>query len=123
MISSSARAGSACTWWRFIGGGAGLSGGGLEGDDLERNTEDLRDLLREFSIWSHFIACPAKSSADHLLAKKLRHEGSQPDDVGDGVAIPALGQHANADDAANIAARRVKRAVELFGELRKSFRI
>src|SRR5579859_6299529 len=69
------------------------------------------------------VARPPEPAADNLLAKKLRHERSQADDVGDGVAVPALGQHADADDAANVSSGRMQRPAELAGELIEPLRI
>ena len=65
----------------------------LERYNLERNAEDLRNLLAELVILSHRVAGASQPSADDLFAEQLRHERAEPDDVGDGVAVPPFGQH------------------------------
>ena len=95
----------------------------LERDDLERDAEDLRDLLAELPLLGEVVARPTQPAPDDLLAEQLRHERAQPDDVRDRVAVPALGEHPDADDAAHVAARRMQRPVELLRQLLEPLRI
>jgi len=48
------------------------------------------------------VALAAKGAASDLLAEKLGVEGADADDVSDGIGIPALGEHRDGDDAADI---------------------
>ena len=50
------------------------------------------------------VGLAAQGAADDLLAQKLRAEGADAEDVGDGVGVPALGEHRNRDHAADRAA-------------------
>ena len=50
------------------------------------------------------VAEAAERAADDLLAEERGAEGAQAEDVGDGVGVPALGQHADRDDAADLLA-------------------
>ena len=43
-----------------------------------------------------------QAAADHLLAQQLRAEGAHAENVGDGVGVPALGQHGDADHALDV---------------------
>ena len=52
----------------------------------------------------------AQAAAHHLLAQQLAAEGAQPQDVGDVVGVPALGQHGDGDDAAHLLARLARLA-------------
>lgn len=54
----------------------------LERNDFKRNPEDLSYLLGEFAIVAHLITCTPQTATDNLLAKQLRHERAQADDVG-----------------------------------------
>ena len=47
------------------------------------------------------VGLAAQRAADDLLAKKLRAEGADAEDVGDGVGVPPLGEHRDRDDAAD----------------------
>ena len=47
------------------------------------------------------VGLPAQRAADDLLAQQLGAEGAHAEDVGDGVGVPALGQHGDRDDAAD----------------------
>ena len=108
--------------WRLLPVDCGIL---LQRHDLERNAEDLRDLLAELAILSHRVAGSAQPSADDLFAKQLRHERSEPDDVvGDGVAVPSLGQHPDADDAAHVPrAGRMEGPFELPRQRLEPFRV
>ena len=50
------------------------------------------------------VAHAAQGAADDLLAEQLRAEGPHAEDVGDGVGVPALGEHRDADDALDVLA-------------------
>ena len=43
-----------------------------------------------------------KCASDDLLAKQLRAEGAYTENVGDGIGVPAFGEHRNADDALDV---------------------
>ena len=46
----------------------------------------------------------AEGAAGDLLAEQLGGEGAEAEDVGDGFGVPALGEHADGDDAADLLA-------------------
>ena len=48
------------------------------------------------------VAHPSQAAADHLLAEKLRAEGPDAENVGDGVGVPSLGEHGDADHALDV---------------------
>jgi hypothetical protein len=48
------------------------------------------------------VAHAPEGPADHLLAQQLGAEGANTEHVRDGVGVPALGQHGNADDATDV---------------------
>src|ERR1035437_4789824 len=106
-----------------LDGGRRISAGVcLKGHDLKRHPKYLGYLLRHQTVWAWLVTGPAQTSADHLLAQELRHERTQPDDVRYRAAIPAFGKHSYADDATNVAARRmsipfvfVRKVCEAFG--------
>ena len=56
------------------------------------------------------VAHPPQAAADDLLAEELGAEGAHAEDVGDGVGVPALGQHRDADDAADVLAEPARLA-------------
>ena len=115
-ISNSAFSGIAWTWYRF-GLRRSALGGLLERDHLERHAEDLGDLLGELSVLAHLVVAPPQPAAHDLLAQQLGHERPQPDDVGDRVAVPSLGQHAHRHDAPDVPAGRMERPFQPRGEL------
>src|SRR5439155_25884381 len=86
--------------------------GRLKRDDLEGHAENLRYLFGEFLAFAQLVARPSEPSAYNLLAEQLRHKRPQPDNVRHRIAIPALGEHPHAYDAANIPARRVQRTLQ-----------
>src|ERR1017187_8988472 len=104
--------------WRRLSAGVCL-----EGHDLERHSKYFGYFLRHQTVWAWFVTGPAKTPADHLLARELRHERTQPDDVRYRAAIPALGKHSDADDATNIAARRMSIPLVFVGKVREAFGI
>ena len=56
------------------------------------------------------VAHAAQRAADDLLAEQLRAEGAHAEDVRDGVGIPALGEHRDADDAPDVLAELARLA-------------
>ena len=71
----------------------------------ERNAHDLGVLdIEQFAILARLIGQPAQASANYLLAQKLGAKGADPENVGDGVGVPALGQHRHRDDATDLLA-------------------
>ena len=51
------------------------------------------------------VGLAAQRAADDLLAQELGAEGANAEDVGDGVGVPAFGEHRDGDDAADGAAQ------------------
>ena len=92
----------------------------FERDDLKRHAQDLRDFFGELAVIAEFVAGTAQATPDHLFAKQLRHERAYTDNVRHRIAIPALGEHSDAHDAAHVAARWVQRSVQLLGKLFES---
>ena len=93
---------TACT--RVIGfGGLGRRDHRLR-REVERDAEDVGILDVEQAFVVELIGLAAQGAADHLLAEELRAEGADAQDVGDGVRVPALGQHRDRDDAADLLA-------------------
>ncbi len=56
------------------------------------------------------VGLAAQRATDDLLAEELRAEGADAEDVGDGVGVPAFGQHRDRDDAADGAAELARLA-------------
>ena len=80
-------------------------------DERERDAVDL-GVLRARTCPSSFgrVADAAQAAADDLLAEQLGAEGADAEDVGDGVGVPALGQHRDGDDAADLLAELARLA-------------
>ena len=72
-------------------------------DELERDAVDLGVLGLEQAV-VHGVGASAQAAADHLLAQELAAERAHAEDVGDGVGVPALGEHRDRDDAADLLA-------------------
>ena len=51
------------------------------------------------------VGLAAQRAPDDLLAQKLRAEGANAENMGDGVGIPAFGEHRDGDDAADRTAK------------------
>ncbi len=73
--------------------------------EAEGNAQDLGVLGLEHAVRRRVVARAAERPADHLLAQELGPEGADAQDVGDGVGVPALGQHRDRDDAADVGAQ------------------
>ena len=69
-------------------------------------------------LWIHIIGGAPEAAANDLLAKKLRSEGAETHDVGDGLGVPAFGEHADRDNRLNLLSRlaRPVRRCQLFYE-------
>ena len=72
------------------------------GDERERHAVDLGVFGLETPVGVGGVAHAAQGAADDLLAEKLRAEGADAEDMGDGVGVPALGEHRDADDALDV---------------------
>ena len=69
---------------------------GPHGDERERHAVDLGVLGREHVVRRRSRRWCGGGPADDLLAEELRAEGADAEDVGDGVRVPALGEHRDA---------------------------
>ena len=87
------------TWIVSRGG----CGGAIDrlGGEVERDAEDVGVLDVEQAVLVQVVGLAAERAADDLLAEELRAEGADAEDVGDGVGVPALGEHRDRDDAAD----------------------
>ena len=79
------------------------------GGEVERNAEDVGVLDVEQVLLVQVVGLAAQRAADDLLAQQLSAEGADAEDMGDGVRVPAFGEHRDGDDAAD-RARRAGRA-------------
>ena len=52
-------------------------------------------------VFVQVVGLAAQRAADDLLAEQLGAEGAHAQDVGDGVGVPAFGEHGDRDDAAD----------------------
>ena len=78
--------------------------------EVERDAHDVGVLDVEQAILVELIRLAAQAAADDLLAQQLRAECADAEDVGDGVGVPALGQHRYRDDAADLLAEAARAA-------------
>ena len=95
-----------------MGSGPGLGSvvGAAARDEGERHAVDLGVFGVEMAVLVGGVAHAAQGAADHLLAQQLRAEGAHAEDVGDGVGVPALGEHRDADDALDVLAELARLA-------------
>jgi hypothetical protein len=78
---------------------------GVAGDEGEWHAVDLGVLGGEAAgVGVDGVTTSAQPAPDYLLAQQLAAERADPEDVGDGVCIPALGEHGDRDDAADVLA-------------------
>ena len=77
------------------------------GREVEGDPEHVGVLDVEHAVFVQVVGLPAKRAADHLLTQELGAEGPDAEDVGDGVRVPALGQHGDGDDAADASSQAV----------------
>ena len=74
------------------------------GGEVERNAEHVGVFDVEQALLVQVVGLAAQRAADHLLAQELGAEGADAEHVGDGVGVPAFGEHRDRDDAADGAA-------------------
>ena len=79
------------------------------GVEVERDAEHVGVLDVEEILLVQVVGLAAQRAADDLLAQKLGAEGAHAEHVGDGVGVPAFGQHGDGDHAADVG-RRAGRA-------------
>jgi hypothetical protein len=95
---------------RHLGGGdlrLGLGRGPVAGDEGERHAVHVGVLRLEEALVVRGVGPSAQTAAHHLLAQELRAERPHAQDVGDGVGVPALGEHGHRDHAADLLAELV----------------
>ena len=71
-------------------------GGEVEGDAQHIGIFDVEQVL-----FVEVVGLAAQGTADDLLAQKLRAEGAHAQNMGDGVGVPAFGEHGNRYHAAD----------------------
>ena len=71
------------------------------GHELERDAVHVGVLGGEEAVLVWLVGAAAQAAADDLLAEQLGAERADAEDVGDGVGVPALGEHGDGDDAAD----------------------
>ena len=69
--------------------------------ELERDAVHVGVLGGEEAVLVGLVGAAAQAAADDLLAQQLGAERADAEDVGDGVGVPALGEHGDGDDAAD----------------------
>ena len=69
-------------------------------------TSAYSTLKRFFLV--ELVRLAAQRAADDLLAEELSAEGADAQDMGDGVRVPALGEHGDGDDATDRAAELLR---------------
>ena len=84
--------------------GLGVRGRAAARDERERHAVDFGVFRLEMALLVGGVAHPSQAAADHLLAEQLRAEGADAQNVGDGVGVPALGEHRDADHALDVLA-------------------
>ena len=80
----------------------GVRGRAAARDEGERHAVDLGIFGLEMALVVGGITHAPQGAADHLLAEQLRAEGADAEDVGDGVGVPAFGEHGDADHAFDV---------------------
>ena len=108
-ISSASRSGRTAFTWIVSRGGCGGATTGLavKSNGMPR-TSAYSTLNRPVLV--QLVRLAAQRAADDLLAEELGAEGADAEDVGDGVRVPALGEHRDGDDAADGAAELARLA-------------
>ena len=71
------------------------------GGEIEGNAQHIGIFHIEQVFLIEIVGLAAQCPADDLLAQKLGAEGAHAQHMGDGVGIPALGEHGDRHDAAN----------------------
>ena len=87
------------TWTVCFGLGGGTTTGA--GGEVEGNAEHVGVLCVEPPLFVQLVGLAAQGAADDLLAQQLGAEGAHAENVGDGVGVPALGEHGDGDDTAH----------------------
>ena len=68
---------------------------------MEGDAQHVRVLHAEQALVVQLVGLAAQGAAHHLLAQELGAEGAHAQNVGDGVGVPALGEHGDRDHAAD----------------------
>ena len=63
--------------------------------------KSLQDLKQLRARLAEAEARAAQAAADHLLAQQLSAKGAHTQHMGDGIGVPAFGEHGHRDDAAD----------------------
>ncbi len=71
------------------------------GGEVEGDAENVGVFRGEEAVAIKVVGLAAEGAADDLFAEKLSAEGAHAEDVGDGVGVPAFGEHRDRDDTAN----------------------
>ena len=71
------------------------------GREVEGDAEDVGIFHVEELLFIEVVGLAAEGAANDLLAEKLRAEGADAENVGNGVCVPAFREHGNRDDAAD----------------------
>ena len=83
----------------FRGRGVGFL---LVGEEGEGDAEDIHIFRGEAAgLRVEVVGGAAEAPADDLFAEQLRSEGAETHDVGDGLRVPALGEHPDRDHIAD----------------------
>ena len=72
------------------------------GVEVEGDAENVGVFDVEEIVVVQVIRLAAERAADDLFTEELGAEGADADDVGDGVGVPAFGEHGDRDDAADL---------------------
>ena len=86
--------------------GDGLSGRLGRGDnwlgvEVEGNAEDIGVFDIELVVFVKVVRLAAEGATDDLFTEELSAEGADAEDMGNGVGVPAFGEHGDGDDAAD----------------------
>jgi hypothetical protein len=64
-------------------------------------------VARRQRVVDRLVGIAPQAPAHDLLAQQLGAEGADAEDVGDGVGVPAFGQHGDGDDTTHLAAEPI----------------
>ena len=84
----------------------GFADDGL-GVEVERDAQYVGVLDVEQVVVVQIVRLAAKGATDDLFAQQLGAEGAHPEYVRNRVGVPALGEHRDRDDAADLSAQAV----------------
>ena len=82
--------------------GLGVCGSAATGNEGKGHTINFGVFRVEMPLLVGGIAHATQPPSDHLFAKQLRAEGAHAQNMGDGVGIPTLGEHRDADHALDV---------------------